>query len=461
MLSTVGKLTLNSVIDGKLSRSKLPGPSADVIRNRFLGRYFTELELDEAISNEARCLEKLAESGFIPRAAFPRIEVTQDQYDKWQAGMDGMLSHDPNKQRKGFFSLHESWRAIKGRGEEFDAQQALTEALITAPHITKEWRTLGKPIENRHLRESLKTSDWGEILNVSMYKELIAAYEIRDYNLWRNLVSNYGNLKNFNEQRRVRYGGYGLLPTVAEQGTYQPLLSPGNESVKYTPSKRGGTEDLTWEFMLNDDVGAIRDIPKRLGLAAIMTLSSEVLDFLRTNPLIYDNFNLFDAVNHGSNTATGVPLASTTLTAAINAMRDQTAYGNSAQLLGGVNKPRRLWVPNELSNIGYKLTASETDVGAAGEAATTPNPIRGLYSNLELVIVDDFTDNNDWFLTADPLNMPLVEVGFLNGNDEPEMFVQGDQNVGSMFNADKITYKIRHVHGKVVLEWRGFYRGQG
>ena len=386
--------------------------------------------------------------------------VTQDQREKWQAAMDAMLSPNPAEHRKGFRSLRESWEVIAGPGRRFQAERLMFEACAFAPRISDKWRDMPRLSETLNLRESLKTSDWGEIFNASAYKRLMKAYGTEDYQKWRGLVSNYSNLTNFQTNRRPRYGGYGLLPTVAEQGTYNPLTSPTDEEVTFVASKRGGTEDLTWEAVLADDVGAIRDIFRRLGLAAIMTLYSEMIDFLRNNPAIYDGNTLFDAANHGSNTATSAALAAGTLKAAIQVMRNQTAYGNTTQILGSVNKPKFLWVPNELEDIAFKLRTSTTDVGISGEAATTPNLIRERY-NIEVVVIDDFTDANDWFATADPEKMPTIEVGFLNGQQDPELFVQDDPRVGSVFSADKITYKIRHVHAKAVLDWRSFYRGQG
>jgi hypothetical protein len=47
--------------------------------------------------------------------------------------------------------------------------------------------------------------------------------------------------------------------------------------------------------------------------------------------------------------------------------------------------------------------------------------------------------------------LPVLEVGFLDGQEEPELFVQDQPNGGSMFSNDKLTYKIRHIYGGTVL----------
>ena len=64
----------------------------------------------------------------------------------------------------------------------------------------------------------------------------------------------------------------------------------------------------------------------------------------------------------------------------------------------------------------------------------------------------------DWVLSADPANIPSIEVGFLNGQEEPELFVQDNPSVGSMFTSDKTTYKIRHEYGGAILDHRAFYK---
>jgi hypothetical protein len=44
-----------------------------------------------------------------------------------------------------------------------------------------------------------------------------------------------------------------------------------------------------------------------------------------------------------------------------------------------------------------------------------------------------------------------LEIGFLDGREEPELFIQDMPNTGSMFSNDKLTYKLRHIYGGGVL----------
>jgi hypothetical protein len=54
---------------------------------------------------------------------------------------------------------------------------------------------------------------------------------------------------------------------------------------------------------------------------------------------------------------------------------------------------------------------------------------------------------------------PTFELGFYQGREDPELFTQSDPNFGSVFDADKVTWKIRHIYSGAVLDYRGFYRG--
>src|SRR5439155_24591319 len=113
-----------------------------------------------------------------------------------------------------------------------------------------------------------------------------------------------------------------------------------NEEITYAITKRGGTEDVTLEMVANDDVRAIQRIPVKLGLAAAQTLYRFVWDFFVTNAATsYDATALFHA-NH-SNTAASA-LSQSALSTARRAMRKQTAYGDTADVLSIV--PRFLVV---------------------------------------------------------------------------------------------------------------------
>ncbi|MCL4764525.1 MAG: hypothetical protein KJ018_22555, partial [Burkholderiales bacterium] len=68
-------------------------------------------------------------------------------------------------------------------------------------------------------------------------------------------------------------------------------------------------------------------------------------------------------------------------------------------------------------------------------------------------------DANDYHMTASPDQTPMIEIGFLDGSEDPEIFVADNPTVGSMFSNDQLTWKLRHIYGGAVLDYRGFAAG--
>ena len=97
-------------------------------------------------------------------------------------------------------------------------------------------------------------------------------------------------------------------------------------------------------------------------------------------------------------------------------------------------------MPCELEETAYNLFQRDTNLDADFVQAIKP----------EVITVAYWSDANDWCTVCDPARLPAVEVGFLHGKEEPELFVQDMPTAGSLFSNDVITYKIRHIYGGTV-----------
>ena len=65
--------------------------------------------------------------------------------------------------------------------------------------------------------------------------------------------------------------------------------------------------------------------------------------------------------------------------------------------------------------------------------------------------------SNDWFLVNS--KGQTIEVVFLDGMEEPEIFVQDMPNVGATFTADKVVWKLRHWWGRTPIDFRTLFGG--
>ena len=68
-------------------------------------------------------------------------------------------------------------------------------------------------------------------------------------------------------------------------------------------------------------------------------------------------------------------------------------------------------------------------------------------------------DENNFYLSANPKDVEGMEIGFLNGKQEPEILVQDQPTVGNVFVYDTIRYKVRHEYGGAVTDFRAFAAG--
>ena len=113
----------------------------------------------------------------------------------------------------------------------------------------------------------------------------------------------------------------------------------------------------------------------------------------------------------------------------------------------------------ELENTAEKIIGTAPITGGGTEGPDI-GVSRGLAQKwgLQYVVIEHFTDANDWVLMADPKVYDTIEVDFLNGKQDPELFISDAATAYSMFKSDKIEIKIRHVWGIAVLDYRPFYK---
>lgn len=436
----------------KLSESDLPKVIKDRISASMSNQVVTAEEIDKAIKDEKEVLGKLAESKDAPMFKQTVREMLAP-VDKIGKALDGMFDGKSVDGVRPVQSLKEAYAAFTGK-DYFEINSNPSEILRESLGYTQ----FGRIKSDGRLSESATTSTWAEVLGDSITRKLQKEYNMPGLDDWKKLCSDIVSVNDFRTQRRGRLGGYGVLPAVNEGGVYQSLTTPGDEEVTYAVSKYGGLEDLTIETIANDDMGAVKRIPVRLARAAKVTLFRYVFGLITDNPTQADGTACFHA-NHNNLGATA--LSHVTLGSARIAMRDQTSFvSTGGAVTSGTDfmmmKPKYLIVPNELEQLAWLLFNNETnpDTYTGTPYTTNANWNRGV---CEPMVVDFWTDANNWYLVADPQYANTIEMAFFGGKQEPEMFTQDQPTVGSVWSADKISYKIRHIYAGALLDWRAFY----
>jgi hypothetical protein len=96
----------------------------------------------------------------------------------------------------------------------------------------------------------------------------------------------------------------------------------------------------------------------------------------------------------------------------------------------------------------------------------TINPLAGILPADGVIRDPWFSDANDWYLFADPGDVPAFAVGFLNGQSEPQVMLKdpmvrmalGAGTDPYQYELDSVDFKVRSDFGTAPIDPRGAYR---
>ena len=314
-------------------------------------------------------------------------------------------------------------------------------------------RTFGfdqsNPEQMKRLGESLTRADLAEVMSQFMHKAMVENYEtFPQYADWRKIAYIIPDVMDYQEHHRIKFGGYADLDKVGEAGVYPLLGNPSDEETKFVMEKRGGiASQITRESILNDNLNQLAKIPSELALAANRTLYRAVFNLLNSTTIVNDG-------NNNNNSASG--LNASKLDEAILNMRNQTRYGTT-DVLGQTNMPKFICVPNELMGVAQRLVMPTQQVlvhlANNNDEGFDAWRFRG---SMEIIVVDDWTDADHWYLAGDPMQHEGIAIAFLNDQQNPEIFIQNDPIQGEAFSMDVQNVKVRHEWVRTVTDIRPY-----
>lgn len=284
------------------------------------------------------------------------------------------------------------------------------------------------------------TSDFPLLLGGTVNRTLRAGYELAPQT-WRPL-GRQTTVPDFRAVTRAALGDISALEKVNEHGEYKyGTLSEDGAPLKVT--KFGKIIPISWESVVNDDLGALTRIPQALGGAAAQTESNLVWDLLLGNPNFTDGKPLFHA-DHGNLAAAAGAINTTTLAAARAAMRKQKSKADAFLNVA----PEFLVVGPDKELEAFQFTSSQyvpaknADINDVRNASLT-------------VIVDARITGNQWYLYAAPGVVDTFEYAYLEG--EQGVFTETREG----FEVDGMEIKARLVFGAAWIDYRGAYKNAG
>jgi hypothetical protein len=300
----------------------------------------------------------------------------------------------------------------------------------------------------RALQGAGTTSDYANIMmNVLLNKTLRVAYEAAPSGL-KEVGRQMTNV-DFRARFRIMLDSTGvqLLP-VNEKGEFKSQQMV-DASESYAVNTFGSIVPLTRKLLVNDDLNAMGDLNRRLGIAAAQFEATTLVNLLISNsgmgPVMNDDSNTLFHTAHGNIEAVVAnigPPSVTSLSSARLAMRHQKGKGGG--LINVV--PSILVVPAELETTGEKIITEIRPV-VVGEV----NP----FSKLTRLVVEPRLPATAWYVVADPGTIDGLEYAYLASFPGPQI----EARLG--FQIDGLETRVRLDFGCGFVDWRGWFYNAG
>lgn len=433
---------LDIKLDKKIETSNLPKPMRESIKAQFVNTLWDEKDLDAQIKTYRETAAELAD---IQLPVTPTgIVIGNTEEETLQASMDRLFGLDVEEKFKNvpkFSGIREAYVAITGDYQMTWGAVPLSDRFREGAGVLP---TATKVVGGG-------TITFANVLGTSINRRLVKRYAAQT--MWWKPVVNIVELANLKQQDRNKLKSLGSLTERTTGGTEYAELTWAENLETYTPTEFGNIVPIAQRAIVNDDLNSLVSVADELGRSSGITLNEYVSNLFTQNsgtgPALADTNKVFDNANHQANTDANT-LNRTNLAIADKVIRKMT--DDSSKRIGLI--PRYILGPPDLREIMFQLTASP-------QVPESANNARNLFENDDItpISVPNWTDVNNWYLMTSPDQLDLLEMGFLMGRQEPELFVQADPAVGMPFSHDVIAYKIRHRFGGDWLDFRGAYAG--
>jgi hypothetical protein len=291
----------------------------------------------------------------------------------------------------------------------------------------------------QQLREAGSASDFPVLMENTLHKVLLAAYKgVLSY--WRTWCHLDLTIKDFKENTRFRISEVDDLDQLPWGQPAKETSFDESDPARYIVSSFERKFGIPWQLLRNDDVGAIRQIPKLFGRAGGRTIAKFAVKFLESiTP---------SAVVTGALNAVNLELA-------LGEFKDRTdAKGNKIGVA-----PKYLIVSSKKEITARQLLKSQLLI-AIGTSSTpgvqgSYNALNSDETGLTLIVEPFLTNDDDWYIAADPNDVPGIELGFLDGKDTPTVLTK-TSNIQEFATAfDRGSFENGAIDYKVVYDFGG------
>lgn len=323
-------------------------------------------------------------------------------------------------------------------------------------------------IEAGELSEADSKADFPEFLFGPISRSMWKGYTVKAAQ-WERYIS-VESVPDFRETRLRGLNGLWGIGIVGDHGEYPAMRRTEQIPAGIAVDTYGGVYSLTRQLIINDDTGMLLNRnPRDMGRAISRFIGETVIALLESNPTAPDG-NPFFSTGRGNQVTTA--LSETSLLAAI-------AFGEAQVNDDGEKTPityDRLVVKTpQMEAIARRILQSQFAGGVQNDTASNvfdkgtinPVPLVTTLSPENIIREPWLSDPNDWYLLADPDEIPSFSIAFLNGQREPFIGLKNPEVRNALgpgvdpytFELDSVDFKVRHDFGVAPRDPKGAYRG--
>lgn len=325
---------------------------------------------------------------------------------------------------------------------------------------------LGKRVQQNAGLPSFESA-LGNVLNRILWSDF-GPTEYR----WQDLATSITAPRDYRQNVRTALQYVPDLPTITEDQPVPELttLADVHGKVTYNVTEHRALLSFSRRVIVDDDIDLIKRSVEMVKRSAWRTLAKKVWALISSNAAYgVDGAALFAAAHGNVTSGGGAALSAAMLTTARDAMFNQTEMGGTDKLgLGGGQL--LLAVPIALEATAIQINrapwlslALTGNVSGASNATATPTLNEWKHrlgkDNENIFASPLLTNTQDWYLFDTSGKVPIIEVGFLNGQQMPQLLVADIPTADEAFYQDRVVYKVVHEYDVALLDYRGCYAG--
>ena len=305
---------------------------------------------------------------------------------------------------------------------------------------------------------SITASTFPNALSNSLNRFLSAGYDKINY-FEDILISQKSPATYLHEGSFVQLGCWEDLPDIdPETENYPDMANIAEATNAFDLLQKGCVIPISRKTLLADDLGLIKKLMERLGLVARKTHARYVWNFFINNSNCNDGTAWFTS-GHGNLGSSAISISA--VTTAITALAAMVEPGPSTDLLGiDLSKPQfHLTVAPSAWDDAVRVNQTKYTYSSNDLTAQVTNPCYRLFGDHnERIATPPFISGSDWGVIRDREEIPIIEMQYLDGQEEPVIRFEQNPESDMAYKGDFFGLKARHEYAGSLSDYRGGYK---